>query len=361
MKHIGVRSLPAPPSRAWRLLMVLAAPTFGLAVACPAAAVAFASNQEPASRSRGTERLWSPVAEDTLATAAPPRHVALGKYRTPRLDYGGALFVQLARAPRERPGEANESDVVIVLSPMNQDLTSQPRRGNAEHRRSVAEETVQGAPPELLQDVTLGRGRGLLKDEKCMIPSSAGPEQWGLRQASREFLIKKGLTASYFDKHFCAIAVTYEYREDFPNRGYGVAWVTYKAMFAPYLTWWQHHFPVLVGADKRPELRDGTAAIDLSGKTVLVQEVEMREIHRLLPPEDLRRRMQALIGAFVGPLQVLMGLGDSGRGTGRTTLRLYVYALNMNPNSRSCADTDRIGTIDVETGEGVVRYTGACP
>src|SRR5688572_29411912 len=163
---------------------------------------------------------------------------------------------------------------------------------------------AQGATSDLRDARTpIGGGR-LLRDEQCMVASAVSPEQWGLRNASREFVIEKGLSPSYFDGHFCAISIRYEYRTD---PGYGYAWVAYKAMFDPYLTWWQHHFPVVIGADKRPLLKDGVAVVDISGTVALVPELRIAEIRTLLPPEDVRNRMQALIGSFVGPLDVNMG------------------------------------------------------
>ena len=208
-----------------------------------------------------------------------------------------------------------------------------------------------------LREVSLAGGK-LLKDEKCMVASAAGPEQWGLRQASREFLIKKGLAASYIDEHFCVVSIAYEYD---PSPGSGWVWVTYKAMFDPYVTWWQHRFPVLVGPDTRPLLRDGTAVVDVSGKVALVPEFDISEIRALLAPEDLRRRMHALIGSFVGPLDVLMGPFRMAATNDKADVRLYVTAWNKNPNSDSCGNTDRLGAIDVESGEGVVTFTGSCP
>ena len=204
-------------------------------------------------------------------------------------------------------------------------------------------------------------GGRLLRDEKCLTPSTAGPERWGLRQASREFLIGKGLGASYFDEHFCVIDATHLYYDNHPRLGYTYAYVTYKVTLAPYVSWWQHHFPVVAGEDRRPQLQNGAAIVNVSGKTALVPEIDVYEIRPRLRPKDLERRMQALIGAFAGPLQVGMGPVDMGSRPIRAKVRLYVYAMNKNPKPDSCSNTDRIGTIDVETGEGVVTYSGACP
>jgi hypothetical protein len=200
-----------------------------------------------------------------------------------------------------------------------------------------------------------------------MVASAVSPEQWGLRNASREFLIEKGLSPSYFDRHFCAISITYEYDTVVRRSGgleqltgYGYAWVTYKATFDPYLTWWQHRFPVVVGADKRPLLKDGVAVVDTSGTVALLPEFQIAEIRSLLPPVDVRNRMRALIGDFAGPLGVQMGPLDIPSDTGNAKVRLYVSAFDKNPNADSCANAERFTAIDVETGESVVRFSGAC-
>ena len=86
----------------------------------------------------------------------------------------------------------------------------------------------------------------------------------------------------------------------------------------------------------------------------------MWEIHTLLSPEELHRRMQGLIGNFDRPLQVLMGPRHV-KSNGDGVVRLYVSTSNKNPNSDSCSNTERSGSIDVETGEGVVRFRGPCP
>ena len=204
-------------------------------------------------------------------------------------------------------------------------------------------------------------GGRLLSDEMCLTPSTAGPERWALRQASREFLIAKGLRASYFDEHFCVLNASFQHYDNYPNPGSTWAYVTYKVTFPPYLSWWQHHFPVVAGEDKRLQLRNGAAVVDISGKVALMPEIEMSEIRPRLRPKELERRMRALIGALVGPLQVGVGPVDMPSAPRRPKVRLYVYAMNKNPKPDSCSNTDRIGTIDVDTGESVVTYSGACP
>ena len=194
------------------------------------------------------------------------------------------------------------------------------------------------------------RGVRLLSDDKCLTSSDIDIYKWGIRGASKESLIKKGYSESYFDQHFCAIAVEYNGKEE-----NGYARVTYKATFLPYLAWWQHHFPVVINADGQPKLQNGLAVIDSSGENFLASELEVKEIRTLLSPEKLYSTMQVLIGRFDGPIAV-----DMGPALGKNQLRLYVRAMNKNPNSDNCANTDRIGTIDVETGKGEVSFNGAC-
>ncbi len=189
-------------------------------------------------------------------------------------------------------------------------------------------------------------GVRLLSEDKCLTSSDIDIYKWGISGSSKEFLIKKGYSELYFDQHFCAIAVTYDN---------GYARVTYKAIFQPYLAWWQHHFPVVVEAGGQPKLQNGLAIVDSSRKNFLVPEFEVKEIRTLLSPEKLYGNMQVLIGKFDGPLAV-----DMGPALGKNKIRLYARAMNKNPNSDNCANTDRIGTIDVETGEGEVSFTGAC-
>ncbi len=196
-------------------------------------------------------------------------------------------------------------------------------------------------------------GHKFLKDDKCLTSLDADVYKWGIFEASRKFLIQKGYTRAYFDQHFCPIAINYEYNL---NPEYGYALVTYKSTFDPYLAWWQHHFPVVIDNNKQPKIQDSMAIIDTSGKTVFVPEFEISEINTLLSPEKLYNTMKALIGTFDGPLAVYMGPA-----IGKKQVRLYARAVNKNPNSSNCSDTERIGVIDIETGKGEITFSGSCP
>lgn len=139
-------SWPCLPRRGRRTLLLT-----GTALAFAPLAAAFASSQEPASRSGGTERLWSPVAEDTLATAVPPRHVAPGEYRTVRLDRG-ALLSLLAQAPLAGTKEAKSVDVVMEL----------PWPDGSFRRFRIEELSIRdlGMPARCPPDLKTYRGRG---------------------------------------------------------------------------------------------------------------------------------------------------------------------------------------------------------
>ena len=107
-------------------------------------------------------------------------------------------------------------------------------------------------------------GARLLNDDKCLTPSQMDIYKQGIVKASKGFLVQKGLSESYFDQHFCVIMVTSEN---------GYARVTYKATFLPYLAWWQHHFPFVLGEDKQPKLQNGIVLIDFSGKIFLFPQL----------------------------------------------------------------------------------------
>lgn len=105
--------LRAPSAR--RTLALFGGMLVVLAVALPAGAAAFASNQEHASQPEHEGgRLWCPVAEETLAAPAATRRIVSGKYRTLGLDHGRLLTV-LAQAPLERTDRAREAKVVMEL------------------------------------------------------------------------------------------------------------------------------------------------------------------------------------------------------------------------------------------------------
>ena len=218
---------------------------------------------------------------------------------------------------------------------------------------SPAPPTSTSATPAQTPKSPLGNNPGgvrLLSDDKCLTSSDIDIYKWGIRGASRGFLIKKGYFETYFDEHFCAIAITFNGPEE---KGY--ARVTYKATFQPYLAWWQHHFPIVVDTNGQPRLENGIAIVDSSGKHFLIPELEIAELRTLLSPEKLHVAMQNLIGTFDGPVDVNMGPA-----IGSNKVRLYGRAMNKNPNSDNCGNTERIGTIDVETGKGEITFSGAC-
>jgi hypothetical protein len=70
--------------------------------------------------------------------------------------------------------------------------------------------------------------------DACLGSSDVTAEEWGLVQASRNFMIAQGYTTDYIDMHYCPTAVRYAYTPATERiRHYGYARVNYKATFLP--------------------------------------------------------------------------------------------------------------------------------
>ena len=113
-----------------------------------------------------------------------------------------------------------------------------------------------------------------------------------------------------------------------------------------------------MATDTRALVHDGAAVVD---RGAVFSPAPVLPFPRSpLAPADLQRRMQALIGRPARPLQVLVGPLKGHVDDAQTLVRIYVSASAKNPNPTSCSDAEAVGTIDVETGEAAVRYTGVC-
>lgn len=205
----------------------------------------------------------------------------------------------------------------------------------------MAPNNESGPPTDLIKDQLnpLGANGGahFLREVRCLALFELGPAKRNAFFASKTFLIRKGLSAPYFEKHFCPIQIVLE------NDG-AYARVTYKGSFPPYTVWWQHHFPIV----------PGEAEIDASGKHYLVQDFEVKEFGALLNPRELNTAMRALIGEYKDPLRVDMGFEMGKR------FKLIATGSNRNPKPLSCSDTEQIGAVDVETGAGSISFSGIC-
>jgi hypothetical protein len=206
----------------------------------------------------------------------------------------------------------------------------------------MAQDAESSATADFVKDplspLGSGKGKPFLREIPCLALSELEPAQRNALLASKAFLTKKGLSAPYFEKHFCPIQIDLDNGGTYPR-------VTYKGTFPPYTVWWQHHFPIV----------PGEAEMDTSGKRYLVHDFEVKEFGALLTPKALHAAMQALIGEFKGPLRVELGpaMGKE--------FKLRAIASNRNPKSLSCSDTERVGTVDLETGAGSTSFSGTCP
>ncbi len=205
---------------------------------------------------------------------------------------------------------------------------------------SIASDSIPSINNIIINDV-------LKKKDRCLTYSDVNMNDWGMYHASRDYLINIGYHSDYLDKHFCPLQIDYDKQLSWAS-------VTYKASFEPYYGWWQHGFPVVKDENSIPKLVNGHASVDFSCKACVLK-IPVTEIKNTLSAKQLYDLMLKLIGPFDEPLHVGMGPG-----IGKNTMRLYATASNKNPKSTSCADTERGGNIDIETGEGSVSYDGAC-
>lgn len=264
------------------------------------------------------------------------------------------------RSPRVQPGRARAAVMLglfLVAPSLALGALGATPRPTAAAEQDPAAEAFDEILPEARSPLP---GSRALRTEPCLAAESSSPEDWALVRTSRALLVKNG-TAPKFDEHYCAIAARYEYDSDLGRRGVagaGQARVTYKVSFPPYLGWWQHRFPVRVATDTRALVHDGAAVVD---RGAVFSPAPVLPFPRSpLAPADLQRRMQALIGRPARPLQVLVGPLKGHVDDAQTLVRIYVSASAKNPNPTSCSDTEAVGTIDVETGEAAVSYTGVC-